>query len=110
MQIVMSSWPPSATVAMTCSGFTSVNSVGMSRSAPVTVQGPSADTWAVASSISSLSAENTRPFTFKTMSVMSSMTPSAVVNSCCTPSIWMAVAFAPSSDESSTRRMQLPKV
>ena len=40
---------------------------------------------------------------------MSSMTPSAVVNSCCTPSIWMAVAFAPSSDESSTRRMQLPK-
>ena len=27
-----------------------------------------------------------------------------------TPSIWMAVAFAPSSEESRTRRMQLPSV
>ena len=44
------------------------------------------------------------------MSVTSSRTPGSVVNSCETPSIFTEVTAAPSSDESSTRRSELPKV
>src|SRR5207247_8161650 len=44
------------------------------------------------------------------MSVTSSRTPVSVVNSCATPSILTEVTAAPSSDESSTRRSELPKV
>ena len=44
------------------------------------------------------------------MSVTSSRTPGSVVNSCATPSILTAVTAAPSSDESSTRRSELPNV
>ena len=44
------------------------------------------------------------------MSVTSSRTPGRVVNSCATPSIFTEVTAAPSSDESSTRRSELPKV
>ncbi len=44
------------------------------------------------------------------MSVTSSRTPGSVVNSCVIPSILTAVTAAPSSDESSTRRSELPNV
>src|SRR5439155_5173027 len=44
------------------------------------------------------------------MSVTSSRTPGSVVNSCATPSILTEVTAAPSSDESSTRRSELPNV
>ena len=45
-----------------------------------------------------------------TMSTTSSRTPSSEENSCTTPSIWMAVTAAPCSDDSSTRRSELPSV
>ena len=48
--------------------------------------------------------------TLSTMSVTSSRTPGMVVNSCATPSMRIEVAAAPSSEDSSTRRMQLPNV
>ncbi len=44
------------------------------------------------------------------MSVTSSWTPGSVVNSCATPSIFHRVTAAPSSEESSTRRSELPNV
>ena len=44
------------------------------------------------------------------MSTTSSRTPGSVVNSCATPSIFTEVTAAPSSDESSTRRSELPNV
>ena len=44
------------------------------------------------------------------MSVTSSLTPSIVENSCATPSILTAEMAAPSSDDSSTRRSELPNV
>ena len=43
-------------------------------------------------------------------SVTSSWTPGSVVNSCATPSILTEVTAAPSSEESSTRRNELPNV
>ena len=44
------------------------------------------------------------------MSVTSSATSGMVVNSCSTPSIFTEVMAAPCSDESSTRRSELPSV
>ena len=44
------------------------------------------------------------------MSVTSSRTPGRVVNSCATPSSLTEVTAAPSSEESSTRRSELPNV
>ena len=44
------------------------------------------------------------------MSVTSSLTPGTVENSCATPSIFTEVMAAPSRDESSTRRSELPNV
>ena len=44
------------------------------------------------------------------MSVTSSFTPEIVENSCATPSIRTLVTAAPASDESSTRRSELPNV
>ena len=44
------------------------------------------------------------------MSVTSSRTPGSVVNSCATPSSLTEVTAAPSSEESSTRRSELPNV
>ena len=49
-------------------------------------------------------------FKFKTISVTSSTTPSMVVNSCIAPSTLIEVMAAPSSEESSTRRSELPMV
>ena len=44
------------------------------------------------------------------MSVTSSRTPLRVVNSCATPSIFTDVTAAPSSEDRSTRRSELPNV
>ena len=44
------------------------------------------------------------------MSVTSSLTPLIVENSCATPSMRTLVTAAPESDESSTRRSELPNV
>ena len=52
----------------------------------------------------------TRFFRLRMMSVTSSRTPGSVVNSWATPSILTAVTAAPSSEESSTRRSELPNV
>ena len=49
-------------------------------------------------------------FRLRMMSVTSSRTPGRVVNSCATPSIFTEVTAAPSSEESSTRRSELPNV
>ena len=49
-------------------------------------------------------------FTLSTMSVTSSRTPWMEENSCSTPSIWIEVTAAPCSDDSSTRRSELPSV
>jgi hypothetical protein len=49
-------------------------------------------------------------FRFSTMSVTSSTTPSMVANSCIAPSIFNEVMAAPSSEDSSTRRSELPTV
>ena len=49
-------------------------------------------------------------FRLSRMSVTSSRTPGSVVNSCATPSILTEVTAAPSSEESSTRRSELPNV
>ena len=44
------------------------------------------------------------------MSVTSSFTPLIVENSCATPSMRTLVTAAPASDDSSTRRRELPNV
>ena len=44
------------------------------------------------------------------ISVTSSITPGSVENSCSTPSMRTAVIAAPCSDDSSTRRRELPSV
>ena len=51
-----------------------------------------------------------RFLSWRMMSVTSSRTPGSVVNSCATPSIFTEVTAAPSSEESSTRRSELPNV
>ncbi len=51
-----------------------------------------------------------RFFRLSRMSVTSSRTPGSVVNSCATPSIFTEVTAAPSSDDRSTRRSELPNV
>jgi hypothetical protein len=51
-----------------------------------------------------------RFLSWRMMSVTSSFTPGSVVNSCATPSNFTEVTAAPSSDESSTRRSELPNV
>src|SRR5436305_11954041 len=53
---------------------------------------------------------DTRFFRLRTMSVTSSRTPGSVVNSCAVPSTLTEVTAAPASDESSTRRSELPNV
>jgi hypothetical protein len=70
---------------------------------PVTTSGASI-------SVASLCIRHTIPLRFRTMSVTSSLTPRIVENSCATPSMRTLVTAAPASDESSTRRSELPKV
>jgi hypothetical protein len=51
-----------------------------------------------------------RSLRLRMMSVTSSRTPGSVVNSCATPSTLTDVTAAPSSEDSSTRRSELPNV
>jgi hypothetical protein len=53
---------------------------------------------------------NAKDFTFKTISVTSSLTPLIEVNSCKTPSIWIDVTAAPLIDDNKIRLKEFPKV
>ena len=75
----------------------------------VTAPGPRFATWTSTSGDSPWRRQ-IRFLRLRMMSVTSSRTPGRVVNSCATPSILTAVTAAPSSDESSTRRSELPNV
>ena len=70
---------------------------------PVTTSGASI-------SVASECIRHTIPLRLRTMSVTSSLTPRMVENSCATPSMRTLVTAAPASEESSTRRNELPKV
>ena len=78
-------------------------------SAAVTEPGPF---FAMCTSISGDSpcSRATRFLRLRMMSVTSSRTPGRVVNSCAVPSTFTDVTAAPSSEESSTRRSELPNV
>src|SRR3954452_13691195 len=94
---------------MCASGFRISTPEGRSMSPAVTSPGP------VATSGTSISAASeciraTISFRLRTMSVTSSLTPEMVENSCATPSIRTLVTAAPASDDSSTRRSELPNV
>ena len=75
----------------------------------VTSPGPVATSGASISAASEC-IRTTISLRFRTMSVTSSLTPGIVENSCATPSIRTLVTAAPASEESSTRRRELPKV
>ena len=70
---------------------------------PVTTSGAS-------TSLASECMRQTTPLRLSTMSVTSSLTPWMVENSCATPSMRTLVTAAPASEESSTRRSELPNV
>ena len=70
---------------------------------PVTTSGAS-------TSVASECMRQTMPLRLSTMSVTSSLTPGIVENSCATPSMRTLVTAAPASDESNTRRSELPNV
>ena len=70
---------------------------------PVTTSGASI-------SAASECMRQTTSLRLRTMSVTSSFTPLIVENSCATPSIRTLVTAAPASDDSSTRRSELPNV
>ncbi len=93
---------------MCCLGFTS--STFWFNSISPAVTSPSLFTESSSVCGSRLCALNNTFFKFNTMSVTSSTTPSTVVNSCIAPSILIDVIAAPSSEESSTRRNELPIV
>jgi hypothetical protein len=78
-------------------------------SAAVMSPGPVATSGA-SISLASECIRQTMPLRFSTMSVTSSLTPLIVENSCATPSIRTLVTAAPASEESSTRRSELPNV
>ena len=52
----------------------------------------------------------TRDFIFRTISVTSSLTPFIDVNSCSTPSIWIAVTAVPLIEDNKIRLNELPNV
>ena len=70
---------------------------------PVTTSGASI-------SVASECIRQTTPLRLRTMSVTSSLTPGIVENSCATPSMRTLVTAAPASEDSSTRRSELPNV
>ncbi len=104
----MPSFTPSSSVQMTSSGFITSMSWPVWIWPAVTSPGP------VAVSVMrfgpSPCMRSASCFTFSTMSVTSSRTPGTVLNSCSTPSIWIAVTAAPCSDDSRMRRSALPSV
>src|SRR5919201_391098 len=109
MVSVISSLPRSDRFASTSSGFRTSSSAGASMSPAVTSPGPRLATCTSISGESPCSRQ-IRFFMLRMMSVTSSRTPGSVVNSCAVPSILTDVTAAPSSDESSTRRSELPNV
>ena len=70
---------------------------------PVAISGAS-------TSPASVCMRHTTSFRLSTMSVTSSLTPLIVENSCATPSMRTDVTAAPTRDDSSTRRRELPNV
>ena len=78
-------------------------------SAAVMSPGPVA-TSAASISLASECIRQTMPLRLSTMSVTSSLTPPIVENSWATPSIRTLVTAAPASEESNTRRSELPNV
>ena len=93
---------------MTRSGFITSMSPVVAIWPAVTSPGPVAESWSrFGPSPSILSAIC---LTLRTMSVTSSRTPARLENSCSTPSILIEVTAAPWSDDSSTRRSELPSV
>ena len=97
-----------SSVQMSWSGLTSSMFWLVWMSAAVTAPSLLTESNSVCSS--RLCALNLTFFRFKTMSVTSSTTPSIVANSCIAPSTFNEVMAAPSSEESSTRRSELPMV
>ncbi len=59
---------------------------------------------------SSFSEETTRFLMLRMTSVMSSLTPGTVLNSCSTPSMRIEVTAAPGMEDSRVRRRELPRV
>src|SRR5450631_1351409 len=81
---------------------------GGAMSAAVTAPGPCLRRYITTGS--SCSLETTRPLMLRMISVMSSLTPGIVENSCSTPSTRRLVTAAPGMLESSVRRSELPRV
>ena len=75
----------------------------------LTSPGPVATSGASTSS-ASVCMRITMSLRLRTMSVTSSLTPGTVENSCATPSMRTLLIAAPPSEESSTRRSELPYV
>src|SRR6476646_5324894 len=106
---VSSSLPLSARLAISSSGLRISSSAGASMSPALTMPGPFF--WSrTSTSGDSPCSRQIMFFRLRMMSVTSSRTPGSVVNSCATPSIFTDVTAAPSSEESSTRRSELPNV
>src|SRR6266508_2626158 len=106
---VISSLPFSERWAISRSGLRISSSAGASMSEAFTAPAPLFATWTSISGESPCRRQ-TRFLRLRMMSVTSSRTPVRVVNSCEMPSILTEVTAAPSSDESSTRRSELPNV
>src|SRR3954454_6978529 len=94
---------------MCASGFRSSTPDGRSMSPAVTSPGPVA-TRGTSISAASECIRATISLRLRTMSVTSSFTPVIVENSCATPSMRTLVTAAPASDDSRTRRSELPNV
>ena len=77
-------------------------------SAAVTAPGPCLRRYMTTGS--STSELTTSPLMLRMISVMSSLTPGTVVNSCSTPSTRMLVTEAPGIEDSRVRRRELPRV
>ncbi len=97
-----------SSVAIAASGLTSSISEVVAMSAAVATPGPSFSSVSVTGSFAN---ERRRTFfRLRTIWTTSSFTPGMVENSCATPRTRADVIAAPSSEDSSTRRMELPSV
>src|SRR5215207_2962830 len=94
---------------MRTSGLRISTPEGRSMSPAVTSPGPVTTSGASISAASECMRQ-TISLRLRTMSVTSSLTPLIVENSWATPSMRTLVTAAPASDDSSTRRSELPKV
>ena len=98
-----------SSVAMCTPGLRISTPAGRSMSLAVMSPGP-ATTSGASTSLASECMRQTTPLRFSTMSVTSSLTPAIVENSCATPSMRTLVTAEPDSEDSSTRRSELPNV